>query len=221
MISDEINTQRRRYYTPEEVAEHNHETDCWVSIFNKVYDLTLLIAENEADSVRPIVHHAGQDITHWFHPHTQDVRTYIHPKSGLEAPYTPQGRFLHVPPATPRSDWRNDYGTPWWKDEKYVIGSLTSKTRKIRIINTLTQQEHMLEVPQEETLAEIRERYLAYNKHAGSYRWKRVGKILDMNKTLQENGIKDEQDTFVEHGMQDDFYVPAIHLHFIDDLTVA
>lgn len=36
----------RRYYLPLEVSEHNTADDCWVSMFNKVYDLTKLIAEN-------------------------------------------------------------------------------------------------------------------------------------------------------------------------------
>lgn len=33
---------------------------------------------------------------------------------------------------------------------------------------------------------------MQYNVHAASYTWKRLGKVLDMNKTLQENGIADE-----------------------------
>ena len=56
------------------------------------------------------------------------------------------GRFIHIPPRCPRTDWANDFGRPWWKDDSYCIGLLSQKTRKIRIINTLTSQEQTLEV---------------------------------------------------------------------------
>ncbi len=90
----------------------------------------------------------------------------------LLMPYTPEGIFLHVPPPEPVSDWKNDFGTPWWRDDKYWIGGLSASTRKIRIINTLNQNETLLEVANEETLAEILDRYLDYNAHANSYTWK-------------------------------------------------
>lgn len=56
------------------------------------------------------------------------------------------GRFLHVPPPFPRSDWSNTFGTPWWKETRYCVGTLSVRTRKIRIINTLTLQEQVIEV---------------------------------------------------------------------------
>ena len=33
----------RRYYSPAEVAAHNTASDCWVSFFDEVYDLSKLI----------------------------------------------------------------------------------------------------------------------------------------------------------------------------------
>ncbi len=87
-------------------------------------------------------------------------------------PYTPNGIFLHVPPPEPVTDWRNDFGTPWWRDEQYCIGNLSACTRKIQVVNTLNQQSTNLEVCSEETLGEILDRYLDYNAHAGSYTWK-------------------------------------------------
>lgn len=65
-----------------------------------------------------------------------------------------------------------DADKPWWADEQYQIGSLSSKARKIQIVNTLTGDEHILEVGGEETVSEIQDRYLHYNAHAGSYTWK-------------------------------------------------
>ncbi len=67
----------RRFYTPKEVALHNISGDCWVSIFDKVYDLTLLINKNHTrPECDPIVLAAGTDITHWFDPATQKVSAF-------------------------------------------------------------------------------------------------------------------------------------------------
>ncbi len=70
-------------------------------------------------------------------------------------------------------------------------------------------------------MSEILARYLLYNTHAGSYTWKYDGNILDMNKTLEENGIVDEDEEFYELRMNDDQYLQALHLYFNDDLTEA
>ena len=117
--------------------------------------------------LKPIVTHAGKDISHWFDPKTKDVncfsylidncvidvlpaqiKMHIDPITCCLTPYTPMGRFVHIPPSCPRSDWSNNFGVPWWKNETYNIGILTDKTRKIRLINTLTLQEQTIEVVQ-------------------------------------------------------------------------
>lgn len=54
----------------------------------------------------------------------------------------------------------------------FVIGSLSRRTRKINVVNTLTRDKHLLEVASEETLLEIQDRYTDCNKHAESYTWK-------------------------------------------------
>jgi hypothetical protein len=116
------------------------------------------------------------------------VKTCIHPVTKLVVPYTPDGRFVHVPPSEPRSDWKNDFGTPWWKNEQYCIGNLTKKTRNVRVVNTLTHQEHVVEVCSEETIEEIQSRYEEFNHEIEDYVWKRLGNELDMFKTLDELG---------------------------------
>ena len=64
----------RNFYTPKEVAAHNSAGDCWVSLFNCVFDLTLLISENhEKSECDPIVLASGTDITHWFDFDTKAV----------------------------------------------------------------------------------------------------------------------------------------------------
>ena len=65
-----------------------------------------------------------------------------------------------------------------------MIGSLTTKTRKIKLINMLTKHEDTLEVAQEETINEILDRYLEINSHSASYTWKRLGKELNMDRNL-------------------------------------
>ncbi len=126
-----------------------------------------------------------------------------------------------MPPVGPEETWKSDFILPWWEDERFVVGKLTRQTRKVRIINTLTRHDDRLEVACEETLNEILDRYLVINSHAYSYTWKRLGKPLDMAKTLDENGIMDDTRELQELGMPIDDYVPGIHLYFNNDLTVA
>jgi len=149
------------------------------------------------------------------------IRVHIDRRTGCEVPFTPQGRFIHIPPPYPSAVWSNDFGTPWWKDEAYCIGHLSQKTRKIRIINTLTSQEHTIELCSEEIMEEILNRFYKYNQHANSYTWKYNGKNLDMQKTLEQNGVKDEDEEFYELNFNEEEWLPSIHLYFNDDLTEA
>jgi len=51
-------------------------------MFNKVYDLTKLIAENSQSPLcDPIVLSAGTDITHWFDPVSQLPKTFVDPQT--------------------------------------------------------------------------------------------------------------------------------------------
>jgi len=212
--------QRLPYYSNEEVMVHNHFHDCWVSYFGKVYDLTPLLAEHQGLLVQPILRFAGQDISHWFDAKTRDPKTWIDPSLNVRLPYTPYGRFVHIPPPEPVSNWDTDVDIPWWQDNKYLIGNLSKKKRKVRLLNMLSGQDDLLNVCSEETLEEIRLRYLRYNQHANSYTWKRLGRILDLGKTLEENEIPDQSDEFVALNIEADAYIPTIHVYFNDDLTV-
>jgi hypothetical protein len=42
-----------------------------------------------------------------------------------------------------------------------------------------------------------------------------------MNLTLKENGVEDESDKFLELGLDEDFFIPTLHIYFNDDLTYA
>ncbi|XP_028998864.1 cytochrome b5 domain-containing protein 1 [Betta splendens] len=211
---------RPTYFTPSDVAAHNTANDLWLSFLGKVCDLTPLMSRYEGDALLlPIMEFAGKDISSWFDPETKDVLTHVDPQTNCVRYYTPRGRFLHVPPPGPRSDWANDVAQPWWRDGRFQVGLLSAKTRRIRIINTLTSQEQQLEVCSEETLAEILQRYLRFNSHAGSYTWKHGGCSLDMSRTLSQNHILDDDPELERLRLDRDLFTPAILLYFNDDLT--
>lgn len=74
------------------------------------------------------------------------LRTCIDPITGLEIPFTPHGRFIHVPPACPSTKWATDFGRPWWKDTRYLVGRLSTRTRLVKITNMLSSESQTLEV---------------------------------------------------------------------------
>ena len=164
---------------------------------------------------------AGEDISHWFDRKTNEPKQCVDPETGITTDYVPYGRYVHIPPLEPSSDWATDFKTPWWKDDKYCVGTLSQKSRKIRVVNTLTSQEIELEVAAEETIEAIQARYMAINKHAGSYTWKRLKRVLNMKKSLAENGVFDETGEFNKLELGETIYTPTLHVYFNDDLTVA
>jgi hypothetical protein len=89
----------------------------------------------------------------------------------------------------------------------------------------LTYQEDVINVCQEENVAQIEQRYMEFNKHAQSYTWKALINDqfvkLDMKLTLSDNGIPDESENFEALGLDEDFFVPTFHIYFNDDLTYA
>ncbi|XP_038128246.1 cytochrome b5 domain-containing protein 1 [Cyprinodon tularosa] len=212
--------ERPQFFTPSEVASHRSPSDLWVSFLGGVWDLSPLVKRYHGDVLLlPIMEAAGKDISSWFDPQTKDIRRFVDPLTCCERYYTPRGRFVHIPPRGPCSNWATDFGTPWWKDSRYKVGLLSAKVRWIRIVNTLTSQEQLLEVCSEETLVEILHRYRRYNSHAHSYTWKHLGEVLDMTKTLSQNGVVDEDPELDRLRLDRDIFTPSILLHFDDDLT--
>ena len=70
-------------------------------------------------------------------------------------------------------------------------------------------------------MSEVLARYLPYNSHAASYTWKFFGQNLDMDKTLADNGIANDNKEFFDLRMDHDDFLPPISLYFNDDLTEA
>lgn len=46
-------------------------------------------------------------------------------------------------------------------------------------------------------------------------------KELDLNLTLEENGVMDESESFDDHQIGQEVYVPVLAVYWNDDLTVA
>ena len=53
-------------YTMEEVNQHNTETDCWVVIDNKVYDISEFVSQHQGGK-QFLVSVGGDDITYYFY----------------------------------------------------------------------------------------------------------------------------------------------------------
>lgn len=102
--------------------------------------------------------------------------------------------------------------------KKKILGKIGT-SRFVRIVNTLSGQVDHLEVCDEETLEEIRERYRQFND--GSYAWKRLcGEemiLVDMSKTLGEQSMPNEQDLFDLLDIHST-HLPTLHLYYNDDL---
>lgn len=218
-------------YTRAEVALRNTKSNCWLVVFGRVFDLSPVLADAKPELCEPILLYAGGDVSHWFTRRASDglleVRTRIDPATGRKTPYCPEGRFVDV--------WQVDASTaepvaskaPWWQDEKNVVGRITSRPRKLRILNTLTSQEHVLEVGDEATVGEIQEKFLEFNAHCESYTWKAsiIGEFrpLDPRKTLPQNGVADDTPELERLGMDadDPTNMVTLVIFFNDDLTVA
>lgn len=112
-----------KYYTAEQISFHNYAEDCWVYIDHDVYDLSSLLTDQRSFLAEPILKYAGKSVSHWFVAGTKEIKTYMDPERNMRMPYTPEGRFLHVPPSDP-TEWSTDFESPWWKDEKFIIGKV-------------------------------------------------------------------------------------------------
>jgi cytochrome b involved in lipid metabolism len=102
-----------KFFTPEEVSIHNCAEDCWVIIYDDVFDITPLIAANPGELIQPLLKNAGMSISHWFNEKTRAVKTFIDPAKEITMPFLQEGRFLHVPPETPTPWSTAEFENPW------------------------------------------------------------------------------------------------------------
>ena len=89
----------------------------------------------------------------------------------------------------------------------------------------LTHYEDIIKICHEETVGQIRNRYMEYNLNSNSYTWKALinGEFVNLNldKTLEENDILDETENFIRYGMDEEFAIPNLHIYYNDDLNNA
>lgn len=194
-------SERQRVILPEELRCHCSPQDCWVSVFGVVYDLTPLIALNKNELSLPLIESAGTDISSWFCRETMQPQAVARVRSDAAEVYVhPKKPFLHVPGSLGCTD------TPWWRDEKYVMGLLADACVKVKLINALTRQETELSLSASLPLREtLHEQLRDTNAHADAYSCSCLGRALDLDKTLQQNGIELLPQ-------------PTILLHFEDDI---
>ena len=142
------------------MALHNTSDDCWVVVFGYVLDMTNLLAKSREEGLSemctPIEQAAGTDISHWMDPITLEPKRAVDPSFNLFWWYCPTGRYLHIPPITPDSEWDPEkIGTPWWRDDDLRIGQVTQKVRRVRLINMITKDDDYMDVCMEENIHEI------------------------------------------------------------------
>lgn len=213
---------------PSDVAQHNSAESLWVSIASqgRVFDVTRLLA-GAGDEAGPLLARAGQDVSHWFDASGLFVRTRVDAATNMPAAHTPEGRFPHIAPLAPTAGWAPDWVEPWWRDAAFVVGALSAAPRTIAIINTLTAHEHTLDVGAEQSVAQIAEKYLAFNAHARGYTWKALvgGQMvaLDWDKTLAAQGVGDDAAELERLGLDpaDRAMMPTLLLEYDDTLTIA
>lgn len=212
-----------------DVSAHNSAESCWVSIASRglVFDVTRLLARG--DEAGPLLARAGEDVSHWFDASGLVVRSSVDAFTNARTALMPDGRFPHVAPLAPTSDWAPDWTEPWWRDAAFIVGRLSRAPRRVAIVNSLTSDEHVLDVGGEQTIAEIATKYLAYNAHARGYTWKALDdasgrmRALDMDKTLAENGLADDSAELEVLGIDanEKAMLPVLLLEYDDTLTIA
>ena len=86
--------KKHRYYTPDEIKEHNTANDCYVSIFYEVYDLTKYIQQK---SPKPVCFKEHL----FYHIFAQTVYTQTSPlrfptRNGIIISIFPGGKILII-----------------------------------------------------------------------------------------------------------------------------
>lgn len=184
-----------------DVALHNRRGDAWVTLSGTVLDVTGVIdREPDARRAAVLLRRAGGAVDDLFDARTGEPRTFVSPVTGLREPFCPDGGGVPPPGVAlvaPTTEGFDASSTPWWRDGRLVVGRLSARPRgrRLRVINTLTGQDDVVDVPDELTLGEMQRRCFArFNSACGSaYEWRALvgGRpaVLDAGKTLAGNGL--------------------------------
>jgi hypothetical protein len=146
--------KRSQYHTEDEVAQHYATTDAWVSVGNKVLDVTDLTdskGDHSPEDRRTranLAANAGKNISHWFKGRNcpfelRQYSNYLH--GGRQEYFLPQGLIPDVMPSAPLTNYATPNAayrtTDWWNQSSRQVGNLTTKMRKIYVLNTLFASE--------------------------------------------------------------------------------
>jgi Cytochrome b5-like Heme/Steroid binding domain len=102
------------------------------------------------------------------------------------------------------------------------VGNLASKSRLIKIVNSLTGNSVSLWIPSTFTILEITQAYAKFNFHVAAYDLRFLGKLLDLSKTLDEQGITDQTAELKRVGLKQDEHAVVLHAEFRNgELDVA
>eukprot|EP00762_Andalucia_godoyi_P001863 ANDGO_05964.mRNA.1 hypothetical protein len=143
--------------------------------------------------------HSGKvyDLTSWYESHPSAVNSTVLRLAGQDV-------TRDIP-----------FDSAWTSMQ---VGCVTLRERHIELFNTLSKQCVRIACAEEDTLHDILLRYIPHNAHGHSYTFKFLGKVLDMTKSLEANGIPYDQ-TFGEDW--DIGHVPKLFVYFNDDLSIA
>uniref|UniRef100_A0A182NNZ7 Cytochrome b5 domain-containing protein 1 n=1 Tax=Anopheles dirus TaxID=7168 RepID=A0A182NNZ7_9DIPT len=177
---------RTKYYLPDEVVIHNDPTSAWVIVHGTVFDVTPLFSTSaKKASLRKTLQWllalAGKDLSSFFHNNLDPIERTN--RNGERVPV-----FV---PCLERNPATRLY---WYKDPALVIGRITFHPCPVKIINTLTFHATEMIVCYEDTIGDVREKYLRYNDNAKQYEWRKdlsegmEAGMLRMDQTLTENG---------------------------------
>ncbi|XP_065593833.1 cytochrome b5 domain-containing protein 1-like [Cyrtonyx montezumae] len=204
-----------RYFTAREVAEAGRPL---LSALGRVYDLTPLLRERRGDvTLLPLLDAVGTDISHWFDPESGDPLPRVEPCTGQTSfryPVETSGSFQ---PHTPRTDEAPPRDVVWWRDSRLHVGHLTSASRLLRLCNTLTGQNHVIEVCREESLEAALRRAQSWNEHLERYVACYGGVPLSPHLTLEQNGIPDSTSELRSLRLDPKDFIPTVLLYFNDD----
>lgn len=114
-----------KFYTEEEVLLHSIPEDCWISVFDDIFDITALLKSSEGNETKSLFKYAGKSVSHWFNEETGEIKTFVDPLRNVTLPYVPlhEGNILYVPSPDPTTEINIDI-LPWWKNSSLIVGKV-------------------------------------------------------------------------------------------------
>ncbi|XP_053691715.1 cytochrome b5 domain-containing protein 1 [Sabethes cyaneus] len=172
------------FFLRDEVVVHNRIDSAWVIVHGNVFNITVLFNDsNQSQKIyQLLLAFAGKDLSIYFND--SNTAKYRISKDGIRVPVFPSVKIRNK--LTDRL---------WWKDQSLLLGKITSQERKIRVVNNITFDMYEIVVCEEDTIANVQQKFLRYNENSSNYTWKSCLRLTDeaanlrLDKTLTENGI--------------------------------